>query len=60
MKVYFLFVEDEDFREGVAIHASIDRTMCEKELQACRDRGVQKEMWIQECDFSQVKEFSLL
>lgn len=60
MKIYFLFVEDDEARDGIAIHASTEYALCEKELQACRDRGVWREMWIKECDFSQVKETSLL
>lgn len=60
MKIYFLFVQDDDTREGIAIYASTEYVLCENEMQACRNRGVQREMWIKECDFSQVKEISLL
>ena len=56
MKVYILYVLSD---YATAIHMSVDKSLCEKELEECVKRGVTRPLWIEEYDFSQSKEYEL-
>jgi hypothetical protein len=56
MKVYVLYVSSD---YAHAIHMSTNKKFCEKEMKACRKRGVKQHMWIEEYDFSKEEEYEL-
>ena len=56
MKVYVLYVLSD---YAHAIHISIEKCLCEREMAKCTKIGVRGHMWIEEYDFSKAKEFEL-
>ena len=56
MKVYVLYVLSD---YAHAIHMSINENSCKREMEACRKRGVNRPMWIEEYDFSEREEYEL-
>jgi hypothetical protein len=56
MKVYVLYISSD---YAHAIHMSIDKKFCEREMKACQKRGVKQRMWIEEYDFSKKEEYEL-
>ena len=56
MKIYVLYVLSD---YAHAIYISVNKQMCEKEMENYRKRGGRRSAWIEEYDFSKAKEFEL-
>jgi hypothetical protein len=56
MKVYVLYILSD---YAHAVHMSIKKQMCERELADYRKRGGSCHAWIEEYDFAEAEEYEL-
>lgn len=56
MRVYVLYILSD---YAHAVHISIEKHLCEREMAKYAKYEVRRTMWIEEYDFSKAKEFEL-